>query len=128
MKPKRKTNNNLVSPRSTDEAREWGKKGGIASGKARREKKACREWLEAALESVIKDKDGTAVKSPDNPRRSLTRKEAGMIKLAVKFANGDLKAIEQAVKILGESETKLVVETVSPAEKLAELISEARKK
>lgn len=130
MKTKRKQDENLVpnSERTPKKRQEIARKAGIASGKARREKKACREWLEAALESVIKDKEGTAVKSPDNPRRSLTRKEAGMIKLAVKFANGDLKAIEQAVKILGESETKLVVETVSPAEKLAELISEARKK
>lgn len=116
MKKNRKTDENLVpqSARTKEEQKEIAKKGGIASGKARREKKACREWLEAALESVIKDKDGMAVKSPDNPRRSLTRKEAGMIQLARKFASGDIKAIEQAVKILGESETKLVVEARKP--------------
>lgn len=40
---------NLRPPRSTAEARERGKKGGVASGKARRERKALREELLALL-------------------------------------------------------------------------------
>ena len=45
-------NENLIpmSERSQSEAREFGKKGGIASGEARRQKKAMREVLEVALE------------------------------------------------------------------------------
>lgn len=78
------------------------RKGGIRSGEARREKKRMGELLEAALQSVLRDKDGKPVKSPDDPRRKLTRKEAGMIKLAVKVANGDLKSIELAAKMQGE--------------------------
>lgn len=61
-----------------------------------------RELLEMALQTPLKDKDGNVIKSPDDPRRKLTRKEAGMIKMADKFANGDLKTIELAAKLHGE--------------------------
>lgn len=40
---------NLVPVKSTSEAREKGRKGGIASGKARREKKTFRELIEKYL-------------------------------------------------------------------------------
>ena len=45
----RKGNDNLIPPRSKEEARERGKNGGIASGKARPEKKALRETMEELL-------------------------------------------------------------------------------
>lgn len=45
---------NLKKPRSTDEAREWGKKGGVASGVARREKKLLSEILMEKLAERIK--------------------------------------------------------------------------
>jgi len=41
---------NLKPPRSTEEARERGKKGGIASGEARREKKSLKNAVLAILE------------------------------------------------------------------------------
>lgn len=49
---------NLVSlaDRTTEEVREIGKKGGIASGEARRQKKAMREMLEMCLQ--MKNKKG----------------------------------------------------------------------
>lgn len=93
---------NLKPFASAEEARKSGSKGGIASGKARREKKTMRELLEMALQTPLKDRDGNIIKSPDDPRRKLTRKEAGMIKMAAKFANGDLKTIELAAKLQGE--------------------------
>lgn len=48
--------NNLIPPRSKDEARTRGKNGGIASGKARREKKALRETMQELLTMKLKDK------------------------------------------------------------------------
>ena len=48
---------NLRVPTSS-EARENGKKGGIASGKARRQKKLLRECLEILLEKEMTDKKG----------------------------------------------------------------------
>lgn len=45
---------NLKPVQSKEEARELGRKGGIASGKARREKKTMRETLEMLLEMETK--------------------------------------------------------------------------
>lgn len=67
---------NLIpnSERSPSEVRENGRKGGIASGKARREKADLRRQLQVFLESeAIKDKNG----------ESLTGAEL-MVKVAVK--------------------------------------------
>lgn len=41
---------------TTDEAREIGKKGGVNSGKARREKKEMREFAKMVLDELVKDK------------------------------------------------------------------------
>lgn len=49
----RKQNENLKTPRSTNEAREWGAKGGKASGVARRKKKAMREEFEELLSLTL---------------------------------------------------------------------------
>ena len=121
---------NLVpfTKRSESEVRELNKKGGKASGEARRQKKTMREWLEIAMQAAMKDNGGQPIMSPDDPTRELTRKECAMLKLAAKAAKGDLKAIELSAKLSGEAETKVVVETATPAEKLAALIKEANKK
>ena len=55
---------NLIpfNERSKEEARESGRKGGIASGKARREKADLKKQLQVWLESdVAKDKNGNAL-------------------------------------------------------------------
>lgn len=121
---------NLVpfTKRSESEVRELNKKGGKASGEARRQKKTMREWLEIAMQAAMKADDGQPIMSPDDPTRELTRKECAMLKLAAKAAKGDLKAIELSAKLSGEAETKVVVEATTPAEKLAALINESRKK
>lgn len=67
MTEKRKGNEgNLKKPRSTEEAREWGRRGGIKSGQARREKtdfkKKCQLWMET---EVTKDKNGNPVTGAD---------------------------------------------------------------
>ena len=80
------------------------------------------------MQAAMKDDGGQPIMSPDDPTRELTRKECAMLKLAAKAAKGDIKAIETAAKLLGEGETKVVVETATPAEKLAALINESREK
>ena len=121
---------NLVSlgSRTTEEQRKIAKKGGEASGEARRQKKTMREWLEIAMQAAMKDDGGQPIMSPDDPNRELTRKECAMLKLAAKAAKGDIKAIELSAKLSGEAETKVVVETATPAEKLAALINKSREK
>lgn len=93
----------LITERSTCEAREMGRKGGIKSGESRRKKKLLRELLDAALDTTMRDKDGCMILNPNTGKR-MTQREAGMVKLARKFANGDAKAIEQTARLLGEWE------------------------
>ncbi len=51
-----KGHENLVKPRSTDEAREWGRNGGIASGESRRRKKSVAEIVGQVLNERITDR------------------------------------------------------------------------
>lgn len=121
---------NLIpqNKRTKSEQREIAKMGAKASAEARRQKKTMREWLEIAMQAAMKNDDGKPIMSPDDPNRELTRKECAMLKLAAKAAKGDLKAIELSAKLSGEAETKVVVETATPAEKLAALINKSREK
>lgn len=57
---------NLNPVKTEEEAREKGRKGGIASGKARREKKAMRETLELLLSMPMKDGKFADVESIKN--------------------------------------------------------------
>lgn len=130
MSKEHKGSENLVpfDSLTEEEQREIAKKGGEASVVSRRQKKTMREWLEIAMQAAMKNDDGQPIMSPDDPNRELTRKECAMLKLAAKAAKGDLKAIELSAKLSGEAETKVVVETATPAEKLASLINESREK
>ena len=86
---------NLRPPQSTDEARERGKKGGIASGKARLEKKTAREFAEAALNAEVKDKaTGKMVVVKDAIIQ-------GVIAKAIQ--EKDLAAIKYLFELTGES-------------------------
>ena len=86
--------------RTKSEQREIAKQGGIASGKARREKKAMRELLEDALAKVIKSKTG----------EQATKKEVASIRIADGMANGDPKMLEIGLKILGDFTQKQEIE------------------
>lgn len=86
-------NENLVSlaDRTTDEKRAIGIKGGIASGKARREKKTMRETLKEMLEEVA-DIEGND--------RGLTYKQLatlGLIKGSIQGNNANYKTIMETI-------------------------------
>lgn len=77
---------------SSEEAAKNGRKGGIESGKKKQELRRFKEYLDAALQKVVKDREGN----------EHTYKEVGAIKLAEKYVQGDLKAQEMVLKIFGE--------------------------
>ncbi len=79
---------NLNPVRSENEAREKGKKGGIASGEARRKKKTIRETLEMMLSG----------KMPDGA----TRQDAIVVALLEKALSGDVRAFEAIRDSIGE--------------------------
>lgn len=79
----------LKKPRSTAEAQAWGRKGGIASGIARREKRTLRAALEVLLDRKL---DGS----------SLTGREAVAVALFEKAMSGDVKAFQELRDTVGE--------------------------
>ena len=75
-------------------------KGGIASGEARRKRKAMRDDLQALLDSEQKFSDG-----------NVRRVQEGIVhKLVTAAMQGDLKAIEQIAKLMGEYEQRIKVD------------------
>lgn len=92
---------NLKPVRNKAEARELGKKGGVASGKARREKATMKKTLEMMLEEIPKSK---------NPE-GLTYKQLatlGLIKGAVIGNNANYKTI---LETIGEIQAEATKET-----------------
>lgn len=97
---------NLKTP-SASEARSRGKKGGIASGKARREKKLFRETLEAILGMPMKDGKDIAVEDIKSfaaiKGQNISVREAILIAQIQKAMKGDTRAAEYVRDTIGEN-------------------------
>lgn len=93
-------NKNLKVPTS-EEARTIGKKGGIASGEARKKKKLLKECLEILLERDVKGADNVTV----------TGSEAISIELFNKALSGDIKAFEVIRDTVGQKPVEKVAAT-----------------
>jgi hypothetical protein len=92
---------NLVSlaDRTTEEKREIGIKGGIASGKARRQKKTMRETLEQMLDEVA---------NIEGNKDKLTYRQLatlGLLKGAVQGNNANYKTILETIGEIQESQS-----------------------
>ena len=105
-----------MEQRSPEEAREMGRKGGRASGEARRRKKSLREAAELYLSLPVSDKrawnklakDGVAPEDVDNQMAII----AG---LSIKAAKGDAKAAKVLFDLIGdqsreEDEAKVIID------------------
>lgn len=94
----RKGNDNLIPPRTKDEARERGKNGGIASGKSRREKKALRETMEEMLKVALKDDNLLQTYGKLGfAKKGMTMQDAIAAAMIHQAAKGNVKAY-QAIK------------------------------
>ena len=98
---------NLRTP-TTNEAREIGRKGGIASGQARREKKTIQKILADLLDSDIKDSPQFAklaskmgVESDKSIKDIFT-----LVCLLNSVKSGNLGDLERLSKLLGEDNVK----------------------
>lgn len=85
--------------RTTEEQREIARQGGIASGKARAEKRDLRKALEMLLEKEWKDKRGN----------SLTGTEAISAKLFEQAMKGNIKAFETIRSTVGQDPVQKVM-------------------
>ena len=96
---------NLRVPTSS-EARENGKKGGIASGEARRAKKSLREAMQILMEADLTGKDG----------KTMTGTEAMAAKAFQAALKGDWKAWELVRDTAGQKPVdKVMVADVEPS-------------
>ena len=114
---------NLIptNKRSKEEAKRLGKKGGIASGKARREKKTLRQCLEILLEKTIKDKKGIEI----------TGAEAVSLKVFEKALKGDIRAFEVLRDTAGQKPVEKVqmktdINIAESAERLSNIFDQIK--
>lgn len=87
------------SKESVEKAREAGRKGGIASGKAKREKANFKKLIEIALEQEYKD--------------GMTNAEAMVISQILKALEGDTKAFETIRDTAGQKPVQIVEDKIS---------------
>lgn len=103
--------NNLLRPEdlTPDELRARAKKGGIASGEARRRKKTMRETLEAVLAMQVGDGKSTDIESITKfaqlKGKNITVQEAMIIAQAQKALKGDLQALQFIRDTMGQKPT-----------------------
>lgn len=83
-----------MNERSQSEARELGRKGGIASGEARRERAKFRELFEVALEEPYFD--------VIEGKTDMTNAQKIVMALIAKAQNGDVKAFAEIRNSVGE--------------------------
>lgn len=99
---------NLIpnSERTPNELREITQKGGIASGKARRERKAMKETLETLLSMPLKngqEADLDEIQSLASTKgKNITVQEAIMLAQIQKAMKGDTKAAEYVRDTIGQ--------------------------
>lgn len=99
---------NLKVPTS-EEAREFGRRGGIASAKKRRERKAMKETLEELLSMPLKKGASTDISKVRNiaamKGKNITMQEAIMLSMLQKAAKGDVRAAEFVRDTAGQRPT-----------------------
>lgn len=98
-------NENLIpfSERSKDEARECGRKGGIASGAARRRKRSMREAAELYLSLPVSDgRRANKLNRKYLDHDDIDNQMAMIVGLVEQATKGDARAAAVIVKLLGE--------------------------
>lgn len=122
----------LKPVQSTEEAKERGRKGGIASGKARREKRLMRETLDILLAMPLKNGKFADVDGIKNfaalKGKNINVQEAIMIAQVQKAMKGDTKAAEYVRDTIGQKPVDSVVMGGEVNNPMAGLTTEELKK
>ena len=103
----RKQDKNLVpnSARTPSERRANATKAGIASGKARRQKKTVAEYLRKWADSEVSEKDKKVLQALGLSEEA-TNRTLLVVPLIQKASKGDTKALQMALELLGEDKKK----------------------
>lgn len=95
---------NLKFIKSAEEAREKGRAGGIASGKARRRKRAMREAADLFLSLPVTDRRKLKkLKAKELDEKDIDQQMAMIAGLVEAAQNGDAACANVIVKLLGEA-------------------------
>lgn len=110
---------------SRTEAAQNGKKGGIASGKARRERKALKDTLNDLLSMPLKNGDSIDIENITSiasmKGKNITVQEAIMLGQIQKAMKGDTKAAEYIRDTIGQKPVGGMSIEVKESEKLADV-------
>lgn len=112
---------NLKFIQSTEEAQEKGRAGGIASGKARRRKRAMREAADLYLSLPVTDRRKLKkLKAKELDEKDIDQQMAMIAGLVEAAQNGDAACANVIVKLLGEALPG--TDSTDELEKAAELL------
>ena len=110
-----------MSARSKEEVRELGKKGGIASGEARREKKAMKEQIKLLLSLPLKEpKARKKLEALGIDTDNIDNQMAMVISIWNKALKGDVQAFNTLRDTVGEKPVE-EVEITGKSKKFAEI-------
>lgn len=104
----RKQDENLIpnSARTPSERRENATKAGIASGKARRQKKTVAEYLRKWADSEVSGEKNKKALQALGLSEEATNRTLLVIPLIKKASGGDMKAMQMVIELLGEDKKK----------------------
>ena len=119
---------NLKPVRSVEEAREKGRKGGIASGKARREKRDRKQMASDLLDLTMQGAGVDKIKKFFGMKDiELNAYQVTVLSCLMKaMQKGDANALEKLLKIAGEQFTELLDVSVGKSEKLADIMDQLK--
>ena len=103
----RKQDENLIpnSARTPSERRANATKAGIASGKARKQKKTVAEYLRKWADGEVSEKNKKALEALGLSEEA-TNRTLLVVPLIKKASSGDTKALQMALELLGEDKKK----------------------
>ena len=120
---------NLIpqSERTKEEQREIARQGGIASGKARREKRDRKQRAAELFDLTMQGAGVEKIKKFFNINDDLTAYETMVLSCFMKaMQKGDANALEKLLKISGEQFAEVLDVTVGKSEKLADIMSQLK--
>ena len=113
---------------TVDEQREMARKGGVASGKARREKRDRKQIASELLDLTVQGAGIDKIKKFFNIKGvELTAYDTMFLSCMMKaMQKGDANALEKLLKIAGEQFTELLDVSVGKSEKLADIMAQLK--
>ena len=119
---------NLKPVRSKEEARERGRAGGIASGKARREKRDRKQMASDLLDLTMQGAGVDKIKKFFGMKNTeLNAYQVTVLSCIMKaMQKGDANALEKLLKIAGEQFAEVLGVTVGKSEKLADIMDQLK--